>query len=188
MCEPLSSRVKDYLSVMIPSPIITSTLSHQNCLPFLFVLSSEAMNVWWGAVSLTFAEGMDLLRPVEIDPGFIAFYNYAQKHNVPFVVVSCGLDIIIKEYLAWYLGEEAANVTILANYGKVENKKWLVSYRDDSPHSHDKSVCIKESKKAFLSKSDDIPGQEHIIVFCGDGISDLSAAREADILFARRGR
>ncbi|KAF9380492.1 hypothetical protein CPC16_010297 [Podila verticillata] len=148
----------------------------------------EAMNVWWGAVSLTFAEGMDLLRPVPIDPGFIAFYNYSQKHNVPFVVVSCGLDIIIQEYLAWYLGEEAANVTILANYGKVENKKWLVSYRDDSPHSHDKSVCIQESKKAFLNKGEKAAGQEHIIVFCGDGISDLSAAREADILFARRGR
>ncbi|KAG0082155.1 hypothetical protein BGZ93_002070 [Podila epicladia] len=150
----------------------------------------EAMDVWWGSVKLTHTEGMDLLRSVPIDPGFVSFYNYAIKHNVPFSVVSCGLDFIIQEYLGWFLGDEAAaKVTILANYGKVtEDKKWLVKYRDDSPHSHDKSVCIKESKLAFLNKNDKIPGQDHIIVFCGDGISDLSAAREADILFARRGR
>ncbi|KAF9287359.1 hypothetical protein BGZ74_001089 [Mortierella antarctica] len=150
----------------------------------------EAMDAWWGSVKLTHTEGMDLLRSVPIDPGFVSFYNYAIKHNVPFSVVSCGLDFIIQEYLGWFLGDKAAaEVTILANYGKVtEDKKWLVKYRDDSPHSHDKSVCIKESKQAFLNKSDKIHGQEHIIVFCGDGISDLSAAREADILFARRGR
>lgn len=148
------------------------------------------MDVWWGSVKLTHTEGMDLLRDVPIDPGFVSFYKYAQSHNVPFSVVSCGLDFIIQEYLGWFLGDEAAaKIPILANYGKVtEDKKWLVKYRDDSPHSHDKSVCIKESKKAFLNQSDKISGQEHVIVFCGDGISDLSAAREADILFARRGR
>ena len=26
-----------------------------------------------------------------------------------------------------------------------------------------------------------------IVIFCGDGVSDISAAREADILFAKRG-
>ncbi|KAF9024603.1 hypothetical protein BGZ52_010626 [Haplosporangium bisporale] len=91
-----------------------------------------------------------------------------------------------RQYLAWHLGDES-KITILANYGKVIGDKWLVTYRDDSPYTHDKSVCIKQAKQAFSDKSDKIPGQEHIIVFCGDGISDWSVTRKADILFARRG-
>ncbi|KAF9380493.1 hypothetical protein CPC16_010298 [Podila verticillata] len=140
----------------------------------------------WKAVSLTYAEGMELLRPVQIDPRFLKFHNYTLKHHVPFTVVSCGLDFIIQEYLAWYLGDES-KITILANYGKVIGDTWLVAYRDDSPYTHNKSVCIKQAKQAFSDKSNKIPGQEHIIVFCGDGISDWSVTREADILFARRG-
>lgn len=30
--------------------------------------------------------------------------------------------------------------------------------------------------------------EDTIFIFCGDGISDISAARHADILFARKGR
>ncbi|KAG0335619.1 hypothetical protein BG004_008382 [Podila humilis] len=150
----------------------------------------QGMDLWWAAVRLTKEEGFDLLRPVSIDAGFINFHKYALEYKIPFSIVSCGVDFVIQEYLSWHLGyEAAANVKILANYGSVtEDKRWLVTYRDDSPHSHDKSVCIKESKARFGNSQSKLPGQEHIVVFCGDGISDLSAAREADILFARRGR
>ncbi|KAF9431513.1 hypothetical protein BGZ76_000207 [Entomortierella beljakovae] len=162
----------------------------------------ESMDIWWSSVDLSFEEGLELLLDVEIDPGFIDFYSYSKSHNIPFSIVSCGLDILIESYMSWHLGkEEAKKLVILANYGRVENRKWLVNYRDDSPHSHDKSVCIKESKQSFKKKLVDLQkekdeaketpeehAQQHIVVFCGDGISDLSAAREADVLFARNGR
>ncbi|KAI1316761.1 hypothetical protein EDD11_009499 [Mortierella claussenii] len=162
----------------------------------------DAMDIWWASVNLTFQEGLDLLKSVEIDPGFLRFYSYMQSHNIPFSIVSCGLDIIIENYMSWYLGEaEAKKLVILANYGKVVDRKWLVSYRDETPHSHDKSVCIKESKDQFkkamveeqkkreqAGETEPEKQEEHVIVFCGDGISDLSAAREADVLFARKGR
>ncbi|KAF9352121.1 hypothetical protein BGX26_010011 [Mortierella sp. AD094] len=162
----------------------------------------KAMDIWWGSVSLTFEEGLELLRPIEIDSGFIRFYEYVKSHKIPFSVVSCGLDVIIQSYMSWFLGEEEAKKLIIrANYGKIEGRKWNVTYWDDSPHSHDKSVCIKESKEQFKKEiferqkekeqseeSAEEREQEHIIVFCGDGISDLSAAREADVLFARNGK
>ncbi|KAG0024915.1 hypothetical protein BGZ82_010330 [Podila clonocystis] len=138
----------------------------------------EDTDLMWKAVSLTHTEGMELLRPIQIDPGFLKFHDYTLKYQIPFTVLSCGLDFIIQEYLTC--------VTIMANYGKVVKDKWLLTYRDDSPYTHDKSVRIKQAKQAFLNKSDKVAGQEHVIVFCGDGISDLSAAREAAILFARR--
>ncbi|KAF8926280.1 HAD-like domain-containing protein [Dissophora ornata] len=162
----------------------------------------DAMNVWWSGVDLSLEEGLDLLRNVDIDPGFLSFYAFAQSHNIPFSIVSCGLDIIIQSYMAWHLGQtEADKLVILANYGKIVDRKWLVTYRDNTPHSHDKSVCIQASKEQFKQemverqKQKELAGEtveeqaeEHVIVFCGDGISDLSAAREADVLFARKGR
>lgn len=160
------------------------------------------MEIWWSGVNLSYDEGLNLLRDVHLDPGFLSFYAFIQSHDIPFSIVSCGLDILIKSFMAWHLGEdEASKLTILANYGKVEDHRWIVTYRDNSPHSHDKSVCIRESKQQFKKelvdrqKERELAGEtreeqleEHIVVFCGDGISDLSAAREADVLFARKGR
>ncbi|KAG0294378.1 hypothetical protein BGZ96_001290 [Linnemannia gamsii] len=162
----------------------------------------EGMEVWWGSVNLTYEEGMDLLRDEELDPGFIHFYQYAKLQGIPFSIVSCGLDILIKDFMGWHLGkEEAEKLVILANHGEVVGRQWKVTYYDDSPHSHDKAVCIRESKAAFKKavveeqrereETEETAVQkqeEHVVVFCGDGISDLSAAREADVLFARKGR
>ncbi|KAF9962900.1 hypothetical protein BGZ65_007294 [Modicella reniformis] len=180
----------------------------------------KAMDYWWSHVELTFEEALELLRPAHLDPGFLSFYAFIQSHKIPFSIVSCGLDVIIQQYMGWHLGEEeAAKLNILANHGKVEGRRWLVTYWDESPHSHDKSVCIQESKqefkKALVERQEQkeraieaaatvaaaVAGEEttreeeqqqeeeeHIVVFCGDGISDLSAAREADVLFVRKGR
>ncbi|KAF9969131.1 hypothetical protein BGZ73_008646 [Actinomortierella ambigua] len=162
----------------------------------------EAMHLFWDSVELTFEEGLDLVRDAELDPGFVGFHRYVGEQQIPFAVVSCGLDILIQEYMAWHLGhDQAKQLNILANYGQVHNKKWLVTYRDDSPHAHDKSRCIRAARTAFEEEQQKkkhrcqqkqctkVHSQDHqVIVFCGDGISDLSAAREADVLFARRGR
>ncbi|KAK3813630.1 MAG: HAD-like domain-containing protein [Linnemannia gamsii] len=143
----------------------------------------EGMERWWGSVNLTYEEGLDLLRTEKLDPGFLHFYQYAKSQGIPFSIVSCGLDCIIKDFMGWHLGkEEADKLVILSNHGEVVGRQWNVTYYDDSPHSHDKAVCIRDSKAAFKKL------EEHIVVFCGDGISDLSAAREADVLFARKGR
>jgi len=148
------------------------------------------MDQWWGHVNLTYTEGLELLKPVQLDPAFKKVYAYLDSQQIPFTILSCGLDIVIRDYLGWTLGEkEAAHIKILANYCKVDDRKWIVTYRDESPHSHDKAVAIQEARAEF--KKEALESQkmdDHIVIFCGDGISDLSAAREADVLFARRGR
>ncbi|KAG0373122.1 hypothetical protein BGX24_012114 [Mortierella sp. AD032] len=162
----------------------------------------EGMERWWGSVNLTYEEGLDLLRTEKLDPGFLHFYQYAKSQEIPFSIVSCGLDCIIKDFMGWHLGkEEADKLVILSNHGEVVGRQWNVTYYDDSPHSHDKAVCIRDSKAAFkkvaveeqkkrieAGETAEQKLEEHIVVFCGDGISDLSAAREADVLFARKGR
>lgn len=43
-------------------------------------------------------------------------------------------------------------------------------------------------KSRTLAKHRAKDTEDSIFVFCGDGVSDISAARHADVLFARNGR
>ena len=50
----------------------------------------------------------------------------------------------------------------------------------DSDFGHDKSRAIRPYNK-------EPQGQRPELFYCGDGVSDLSAARETDLLFAKHG-
>jgi len=55
-----------------------------------------------------------------------------------------------------------------------------ISRDGNSDFGHDKSLAIKPT--ANLPKED-----RPVLFYCGDGVSDLSAARETDLLFAKFG-
>ena len=59
---------------------------------------------------------------------------------------------------------------------------WKPIWRHECDFGHDKGLSIAEHRDSASGNSR-IP----LIVFIGDGISDLSAARHADVLFARKG-
>ncbi|KAF9168198.1 hypothetical protein DFQ26_000765 [Actinomortierella ambigua] len=172
----------------------------------------EVTTISWESITLTYDEALALVRKeAEIDPGFLAFYTYVGAQKIPFTIVSCGLDVVIREYLSWHLGQDQlAQLEILANYAHISDRTWRVTYRDDSEFTHDKSQVMraarqrhaekteaqkqKQEQKGGDKKEDDIAAaaaaaaqSPPILVFCGDGISDLCAAREADVMFARRG-
>lgn len=50
---------------------------------------------------------------------------------------------------------------------------------------HDKALSVNEARSE--AAVDCHEGEIPLIVFIGDGVSDLPAAREADVLFAKRG-
>ena len=52
--------------------------------------------------------------------------------------------------------------------------------KKNSDFGHDKSLFIKPYNKKPA-------GQRPLTLYCGDGVSDLSAARETDLLFAKHG-
>lgn len=56
----------------------------------------------------------------------------------------------------------------------------LIRHPLRSDFGHDKSICIKPYAKHPR-------GQRPHLFYCGDGVSDLSAARETDLLFAKEG-
>jgi 2-hydroxy-3-keto-5-methylthiopentenyl-1-phosphate phosphatase len=90
---------------------------------------------------------------------------------------------IIHALLVKLVGQDAANnIEIVANDVKVhDDGSWDIVYRDESGFGHDKSRAIKPYAE--------LPKEERPMLFyAGDGVSDLSAARETDLLFAKAGR
>jgi 2,3-diketo-5-methylthio-1-phosphopentane phosphatase len=130
-----------------------------------------------------------LVDNIKLDPHFAEFYQWAQANNVPVVVLSSGMEPIIKALLKSFIGPEAEKMQVLGNYvvprpGKSidEEGGWQIAYRHpESGFAHDKSVCLRQ----YSSLPED---QRPTMFYAGDGVSDLSAARETDLLFAKKGR
>ncbi len=120
---------------------------------------------------------------MELDPGFADFYLWCRSNNVTLIVVSGGMKPLISALLGHRLGQGALeNIEIISNDATVdENGAWDIVYRDDTIFGHDKSNAIRPYNRAPA-------GQRPLLFYCGDGVSDLSAARETDLLFAKRGR
>ncbi|CEP09388.1 hypothetical protein [Parasitella parasitica] len=141
----------------------------------------DAVYKMWASCTLTWEEAWnDHLSKCSIDPGFPEFYKYCKKNDIPVTVVSSGMKPLIYKVLVKYMGKQADELDIVANNGRIEGREWEILYIDDTPYGNDKSKTIL---KARSNASD-----ETIFVFCGDGVSDISAARHADVLFARNGR
>lgn len=142
----------------------------------------DAFKLMMDSVKKPFQECVDvLLENIKLDPGFGDFYKWALENNVPVVVVSSGMEPIIRALLGKLVGEHAKSIEIVSNQVKLEDNgnKWELIYHDDSSFGHDKSLTIRPYAK--------LPNRP-ILLYAGDGVSDLSAAKETDLLFAKEGR
>ncbi|CRG92318.1 hypothetical protein PISL3812_09375 [Talaromyces islandicus] len=138
-----------------------------------------------------FAECIDILKSkMRLDPYFLEFYNWAKENNVPIVVVSSGMIPIIQALFEAFLGHtpDPRHLTIVANDVESRDGKdinspggWQIKYRDNSHFGHDKSIEIKPYGALPADK-------RPTLLYAGDGMSDLSAARQTDLLFAKKGQ
>jgi 2,3-diketo-5-methylthio-1-phosphopentane phosphatase len=149
----------------------------------------EVSEDMWGSLNVPFEDGFEVLeKTLEIDPDFQAFHKFCIANKIPFNVISAGLKPILRRVLDTFLGEEdSAHIDIVANDAQIaeDGSEWKPVWRHDTELGHDKALSITEARaEAHLTCED---GTIPLIVFIGDGVSDLPAARQADVLFARRG-
>ncbi|KAF3936283.1 hypothetical protein ABW19_dt0207246 [Dactylella cylindrospora] len=138
------------------------------------------------SVSTPYPECIEILKKnIPLDPGFKTFYEWCKSQGIPVIVVSSGMMPIIKALLVGYLGEsEAEEIPIYANDVIYrQDGTWNVTYRDESGFGHDKSRTIRKYTQEEFPE-----GKRPKFFYCGDGVSDLSAARETDLLFAKKGK
>lgn len=130
-----------------------------------------------------------LLDNVQLDPYFAEFYAWSLENNIPVVVLSGGMEPIIHALLKKLIGPTADKMQVVGNFvapreGKSINEEggWQIQFRhEESGFGHDKSVELRK----YSSLPEDI---RPTMFYAGDGVSDLSAARETDLLFAKQGR
>lgn len=135
-----------------------------------------------------------LEQNISLDPYFKEFVLWAKEHDVPIVVLSSGMVPVITALLKKLLGEDLMkDIEIVANDAELvppindfgKRGGWNIKFHDDSGFGHDKSLTIRPYAKAIA----ELPEGEFkpTLLYAGDGVSDLSAARETDLLFAKAG-
>ncbi|OKL62603.1 hypothetical protein UA08_01672 [Talaromyces atroroseus] len=141
----------------------------------------------WASLNVPFDNGFEVLKEtLEIDPGFREFHQFCLDNDIAFNVISAGLKPVLRKVLDTFLGEdESSRIEIVANDASINGSHWKPIWRHDSEAGHDKALSVNEARLQAREECED--GEVPLIVFIGDGVSDLPAAREADVLFARRG-
>lgn len=136
------------------------------------------------SVKRPFAEMLELTRrDIKLDPGFKEFHAFAKENNISIVVVSSGIQPIIRSILSNLIGEKDANeIDIISNDVRFTDpagtgETWEIVYRHpENGYGHDKSLSILPYRE--------LPNPP-LLFFAGDGVSDMSAARHADVLFVK---
>jgi len=117
------------------------------------------------------------LREIPIDSGFASLLELARAEEIPFTIVSDGLDLYIERYLQLHgLG----GVEVIANHAERDSAEHLhVSF----PHAAEGCDCFSAACKRNIVLTRAAPGSR--IIYIGDGISDYCPAEHADIIFAK---
>jgi len=110
---------------------------------------------------------------IELRPGFVDFVRHCRDTTIPLVIVSSGLDFYIETALV-HIGME--DLEVHSGQTSFGQEGILVSYTD--PEGNLINEGFKRKHLTWLRKRD-----SHI-VYIGDGLSDLDAARNADHIFA----
>jgi len=136
---------------------------------------------------LTTPNAVDGRRPVDFTDGFIDFKRFCDESDIPFTIVSSGMDELIRAVLTELAkGSDKVvvkDIPIVSNGVRRDaTGKWFVTWRHpDSGYGHDKSRAILPYQE-YRQTHD---GQGPTVFFFGDGVSDLSAAKHADVLFVK---
>lgn len=169
----------------------------------------EVSNDMWGSLNIPFGDGFDVMeKTLTMDPGFKEFHHYCVENGFPFNVISAGLKPVLRRVLDSFLGEQdvryspkpsfrvdlpltralqSSAIEIVANDAVIptDGSKWLPVWRHNVDSGIDKALSVDEGRAQAEAQCE--PDEMPLIIFIGDGVSDLAAARQADVLFARQG-
>ncbi|WPH04440.1 putative phosphatase [Acrodontium crateriforme] len=148
----------------------------------------DAFREMMDSITTPFPECIDfLVKNIKLDPHFNEYFQWALANNIPTVVVSGGMEPVIRAILKNLVGPDSDKLDIISNdvmarEGMTIDQKggWQIKYHDESGFGHDKSLTLRPYANLPA-------GERPVMFYAGDGVSDLSAAKETDLLFAKEG-
>lgn len=113
---------------------------------------------------------------IKIDKGFIELASFCAARKIPVYICSAGSDYYIRQRLKGCL--ERLNIILISNPGVYSENSGLIIHPNgryyDSELGVSKAGVVQElRKKGFY------------VIYCGDGVPDINAARFAQKVFAR---
>ncbi|KAK4544909.1 hypothetical protein LTR36_003814 [Oleoguttula mirabilis] len=148
----------------------------------------ESFRKMMDSVKTPYPECIDyLVKNIKLDPYFNEYFQWALKNKIPTVILSSGMEPVIRAILKNLVGPDHDKLDIISNHVEAREGKsidqeggWKIKYHDESDFGHDKSLTIRPYGNLPAD-------QRPTLFYAGDGVSDLSAARETDLLFAKKG-
>ncbi|MEX0602095.1 MAG: MtnX-like HAD-IB family phosphatase, partial [Bacteroidota bacterium] len=123
-----------------------------------------------------FAAWVDGFR---LDPEFSAFVRFCEELQVPIHILSDGLDLYVGRMLK---NEGLERIPFFANHGEFVSQNGRVTLVPTFPYRDAECDQCGNCKRNHLAT---LSGDEDVVVYVGDGISDRCAVGYADIVFAR---
>ncbi|MBD3404369.1 HAD-IB family phosphatase [candidate division GN15 bacterium] len=118
------------------------------------------------------------LDQFEMNPGFADFARRAERQDIPLTVISDGLDLYV-HYLLDKLG--VAHLPVITNHGRLVDGGLVIEFPYPDPGETGGGVCKGDRIADFRQKNGPMT-----VIFIGDGLSDIGALGEVDILFAKK--
>jgi len=116
----------------------------------------------------------------ELDPYFAVLVEFGQQKNIEVEILSDGLDFYIERILSKY--ELDSIVAFHSNHLQFINQNQIVS---EFPFYDQGCGQCANCKGYHVRRAKE---KTKPVVYVGDGLSDRCGAKEADIVFAKRGR
>jgi len=110
---------------------------------------------------------------IELRPGFVEFIRYCHESAIPFAIVSSGLDFYIEPVLV-----EIGVPDLELHCGRASFNRGGIDVVYYDPVGNIVSEGFKKKYLTWLKK------RGTNIIYLGDGLSDVEAARQADYVFA----
>lgn len=130
--------------------------------------------------SLTKEQLAAFLDQFTLDPCFRSFVEFCRLREMPLVILSDGLDFYIEHLLRVH---DLHDVKFYANHLEFDRQGSLTKLVPSFPYTDAECLlCGNCKRNHMLTQS----GDEDVIVYVGDGISDRCPVRYADIIFAKK--
>ena len=140
------------------------------------ITTKECLTGQLNGVRISRQELIKYLRTVQIDPYFSKLVDFVKIKGIESCIVSDNFEPFIQIILE---NKGIKNFPIFANHLKFYRDRLFPSFPHQNP---DCSFCAHCKKVHFMN---DTHSKDNPIIYIGDGRSDICAAKEADIVFAK---
>lgn len=129
--------------------------------------------------SATLSELEQFVSQFSLDPAFGSFVDFCRHRSIPVVVLSDGLDFYVGRLLQ---KNGLGDLPFFSNHLELVEEGASTKLVPSFPHTDAECFTCGNCKRNHLLT---LSGDDDIIVYVGDGISDRCPIRYADIVFAK---